>query len=429
MKPEMEKKVLRNYQVSTWEGMFSNLALGMVNPFLGIFAVALGASNIVVGLITSLPALVNVLMMIPAAQFSDRYKEKLPLVFWGALAARFFYLPIAFVPFLTDFKGESFVLLLTVMTIPAVILNINWTSLMSNVFPVRYRGELFGRRNMWCGAVSMLATVVAGMLLDIIPYPYNWSVLFGTAFVGSMVSTFIIRQHQDEPGPVKLRRPYWTQLTEMLKEVGDGPNLKVFLGTSFLFHLGINFSAPLWAIYFGRELQLSNSLIGGFTTIMGLTTVLASPYWGRKVSLYGDSLIFTLSMLGMGLWPAIFALSASPTYMLLLHAVLGIFVAAFNLTIFNMLLSAGSYQYKSAAIATFHTLNSLTGFVAPFLGAWSLRYISIQQAFGLATILRLSGLILFAVGTWDTLYPLLQQIPKRLKRRRRRKAKRPYLSA
>lgn len=421
LKPQIPSEIYHNYRVSTKEGMFASLAIGLVNPFFGIFAVAMDAPNVVIGLITAVPSLINFFMMIPAARFADRHPRKLPLVFWGALAARMFYLPMAAIPYLAGMRGEALILLLTLMTIPMVFMNLSWTSLMGNLFPVQHRGQVFGKRNTWCGLVSMLATVAAGFLLDVIPHPFNWTVLFATAFFAGQASTFIVRSHHEEVTAVPPeKKPYLQQLRSMLSDEATGKKYAIFLTASFLMHLGINFSAPLFAIYLARLLELSNSLIAWMTTLMGATTVLFSMFWGSKVTLHGDDLVFAFALVGMVAFPAMFMLSTSPIYMLLLHVVLGVFIAAWNLTLFNLLLSSASYQYASVSVATFHTVNSLTGIIGPFLGTMALQFVPIQTAFVLSTVIRSLGLLIFAWGLRSTLKTLfassVQRVQKNLKR-------------
>ncbi len=104
--------------------------------------------------------------------------------------------------------------------------------------------------------------------------------------------------------------------------------------------------------------------------------------------------------------------------MLILHGVLGIFVAAFNLTIFNMLLSASSMEHKTIAIASFHTLNALTGIIAPFLGTWSLTVLPIQGALVISSLLRCSGFVVFILGNSSTLLASLGRIRETVAKRR-----------
>ncbi len=421
MKKEVPSEVYYNYRISTKEGMYASFSMGLVLPFLGIYAVALDAPNIIIGLITAVPALVNFLMMIPAARYSDRHRAKLPLVFWGGLFSRCFFLPMAVIPYLAGYRGEALIVILTLMTIPTVIMNLSWTSLMGNLFPVRYRGQIFGQRNTWCGLVNMIGTVSAGFLLDIIPYPYNWTVLFSAAFLSGVASSLVLRQHnEDMPAEAHVREPYFRQLRNMLDDVETGKKFAVFLATSFLIHLGINFSAPLFPIYFARTLELPNSLIGWMATLIGAASVSSSMLWGRLTTLHGDDLVFAVGLLGLGLWPAVFVLSANPVYMLFMHVVLGVFLASFNLTMFNILLSSASSRYKSVSIATFHTLNSFTGIVGPFLGTFALNYLTVQHSLVASTIIRSLAIAVFFWALRRTLAVLVQQFMDRARKQLKR---------
>ena len=66
-----------NFKLSVYDIMLSNVALGMVTPFLPVYAIALGSSNAAVGLVTAIPALVNTIMYLPAASYVERQDSRL----------------------------------------------------------------------------------------------------------------------------------------------------------------------------------------------------------------------------------------------------------------------------------------------------------------------------------------------------------------
>ena len=60
------------YREIAWFGVLS----GVSNTFISVFALRLGASNFLVGLRTSLPALINVIFQIPAARLVEREDDR-----------------------------------------------------------------------------------------------------------------------------------------------------------------------------------------------------------------------------------------------------------------------------------------------------------------------------------------------------------------
>ena len=78
-----------NEKISIYHGMASTIALNFSNNFFPIFAITiLGATNYQVGLISSLPPLVALLMTIPAAILLNRASTQKKLVAMSVLLAR-----------------------------------------------------------------------------------------------------------------------------------------------------------------------------------------------------------------------------------------------------------------------------------------------------------------------------------------------------
>ncbi|MGB9880432.1 MAG: hypothetical protein ACPLRM_06690, partial [Anaerolineae bacterium] len=62
---------LNLYREVAWYGVLS----GVSSTFTSIFALRLGASNFLIGLLTALPALMNILFQIPAAHLVERESD------------------------------------------------------------------------------------------------------------------------------------------------------------------------------------------------------------------------------------------------------------------------------------------------------------------------------------------------------------------
>ena len=87
-----------NIKINIWHGALQNLANSVFTPFLGIFAIKLGATNSQVALLSSLPALMSVSAMIPGASFIRRFSTKKKITAAFFLANRLFIVAIACVP-------------------------------------------------------------------------------------------------------------------------------------------------------------------------------------------------------------------------------------------------------------------------------------------------------------------------------------------
>ena len=118
-----------NEKISLFHGMASTMAVNLSNNYFAIFAIAiLGATNYQVGLISSLPPLVALIMTVPAAVMLNRANEQKKLVAMSVLFARFMYLIIIgivyFLP--SSIQGWVFLAIIALMSVANTISNIGW---------------------------------------------------------------------------------------------------------------------------------------------------------------------------------------------------------------------------------------------------------------------------------------------------------------
>ncbi|MDI7247161.1 MAG: MFS transporter [Bacillota bacterium] len=392
--------VRHNFIYTTLEGMSTNTAFGLVNPFLGVYAIALGASSFFVALITSAPALANALVFLPAASVVERRKARLPMVLFWAGLHRMLYLPLAFIPFLPvppAMKAAALVAVVTFMSVPGAISGLAWTAMVGDMFPENRRGEVFGLRNMYVGLTGVLGTLAAGHLLDIVAFPVNYTALFvvATAF-GALGIAFMSRMREVKPphdGAVGARPGLILRVKDLLTDEEYGRKFKFFSLSCFMLWFGFGFTAAMWPIYHVEVLSLSNTTIGGFATLAGLATVASSVYWGKVVSRCGNRIVLLICMTGLALFPATYMLSRSVSYLYAMQVVSGLCIGGINLAVFNLALAYAKPGRSASAVAVFNMMINVASFVAPFLGDVFYRAFGVQVTFYAGTCVRLVSLL------------------------------------
>ena len=177
------------------DGALFSVMAGLTNPFWGAFAVQLGASDYMLGLLTSLPALANLLAQIPSAILIDKYNSRLEPTLKSALVARSFYLIFAFLaiaPLPSGVKAWTFIICYTLMRFPGTMCDVAWMAMMGELFTPTLRARIFAERNMVSSLVSLLATVIAGKMLDALAWPVNYVILYLTGYAFVMGSWYYL---------------------------------------------------------------------------------------------------------------------------------------------------------------------------------------------------------------------------------------------
>lgn len=384
-----DQRTRSNILNSIWDGAWYSVMTGLTASFMGIYALALGANDIMLGWLASLPALVALLSQIPAAVITEREPKRLGVLLPYSLVFRFGYLLFAFIPFLPISpmgKAWVFIGLLALMNFPGTVANVSWSAMMGDIFPSAMRGRVFGDRNMVIGLVTMLCTLSAGPILDNIRYPYNFFSVFMLSFVALMLSTWYLKKIKESPSPASTRQ--LTSRWSGVKLTLHDRHFLFFTGALFVVHLGFNISAAMWAILYVKVLFLSKTYIGAMAVVSQLTSALTYRWWGRFSDKFGPKLALLLSIGIFVPQPFLHNYITTPWPLIPLSIMSGFSGAGFGMVLFNALLDLSpSEASRPSYIAVFNMTIGLTGFAAPLIG------VAIYQATNMATVLNLASLL------------------------------------
>lgn len=370
-----EERVQKNAIFSIADGMAYSLMTGLTTAFMGVFALRLGASDQMLGFLAAWPALVGLIAQIPSAILTERTEKKLkPLLMWGFMhrVNYFIYALIPFLPISGLHKAWLFILLVTWMNFPAVVVNTMWTQLMGDIFPIQHRGRVFGDRNFLLGWVTLGSMLIAGPLLDFFPYPYNFGLLFSLAFLGLMVSLYYLSKLEEfEVAPaVRLEQKNKKPLDGMRLVIKDKSFLR-FTAASFVYYIGFNISASMWTLLHVRILHLTNTQIAMVSILSTVTSTLCYRFWGRISEKIGNRQVYFISCIIFLLQPWLHVYVTKDTLWLLwaLSIANGLAGSGFNLSQFNTLLSvAPDPANRPSYLAFFNMSIQATGFIFPMLG-------------------------------------------------------------
>lgn len=403
--PQRYGKVAYNERILLWEGIISNSGMSLVSSYTAILALYLGASDDAIGLLTSLPALLSMLAMIPLTRLAQGYRSQKTIAASTALSGRFFYLVLAILLLFRRLNPAILIAITVIMAVPNALLNVTWQNLQSKLFPPELRAGILGTRNAVVKVGVIIATFAGGYFIEAVSFPTNYSVLYGVTFILCMIGVYLMTQ-MDEGTPSTeqvatasaANEPYLQQLKAMLRDDQYGRKYILFTLSMFVFYFGQNISGPIWPIYHVRELGLSTTVIGTFNSTQQILSIVGFWSLGKLALRRGDDFVLAISVLGNAVFPFIYSFTSNIPLMVLLQAWAGFWSAGWSLTIYTMLLDLSQEKYRSTCVATFHTALSVTGFVAPMLGTTLLRLMPGAPALRVASVIRIVGLLILVLG-------------------------------
>lgn len=371
-------------------------------PFLPVFLARLGATNFQVGLLTALPNITGLLFSIAVGQFLQSRRKIVPWFSGARLLVISAYALTGLVPFVV--RGELAILAILVIwaavTVPQTVVAVAFTVVMNAVAGPQGRYALMSRRWSILGATTAITVAIAGQVLDRICFPLNYQVVFLGLSVGGLIS-YYFSSHIDLPdaeplprqpgqGIIQRLRAYWIQVREERAFV-------CFNNKRFVFLLGQAIAAPLFPLYLVHDVRASDAWIGIINTV-GTAVVLVGYYvWVHLSKRYGARFVLVWTTLGLGLYPALIALTQRVELIAIYGGFAGILQAGLNLVFFDELMKTVPERYSATFVAVSQVTVYLSSVVGPMLGTALSDWIGIGPALMVSAAIRLIGFVLFAL--------------------------------
>lgn len=368
--------------------------------FLVVFALALGASNTIVGLLGALPSIAIVLMEIPGAKLVEYFPRKTVYAF-ATIVSRCTWLLIILTPYLfTKYAlwciGGFFFLVrcFEYLSDPA------WSSWAADLVPDRVRGAFWGRRNMFVSFAGMVASLAAGAYLDLFPKSsyLGFATLFAIGILLGLWATWTMARVKE---PVYRDHDHHS-MRELFTIDGQ---FRTYCRLMMLFYFGVNLASPLFTAYMLQNLGLSYTYFVIAGAIATVSRILAHPHFGFVSDRYGDKPVAVISLLGTALVPLTFIFVTKETLWLLIPVQIlsGIAWAGHDLSTWNLLLDLTRRDRRAMQVAEYNLLTNIPMVVSPIIGgliADKLVFVlsGIPLVFAIAAVIRATaGLLLMRV--------------------------------
>jgi MFS family permease len=345
--------------------------------FLIVFALLLGASNTVVGLLAAISPLTQ-LIQLPAIYLVDRMASRKTIVVFSSFFSRIFLLVIAVIPWLVMNEHRLLVLFVCLFlyfglaSISACAFN-PW---LRDFVPEKIMGRYFGKRLAASTAAGVLVAVLAGAGLEFgVSYSasqlVSFSVLFFLGGISGLAGVYFLTRIPEPARRAHRPQKVFETLAQPVRDL-NFRRLLVFLGIWFF---AINLTGPFYAVYIIKQLGLSMALVVGLSALSQIMSVLSFQIWGRAADNFSNKSVLFLSghlyIISVLLWPFL-ALSQSHlviiSLLVIIHVLTGISSAGVNLCAGNIALKAAPKRKSTAFLALKTLIHGVAATAAPILG-------------------------------------------------------------
>lgn len=397
--PSTNKKNFLNVQIDA-------IGIGLANaasPFLPVFLTYLGATNLQVGLLTSMPAVTGFILAILIGNFLQTRRNIIP---WFSLARLMVVATYALTGVITlilprEYSITGVLLIWAAATLPQTVVTIAFSVVMNAVAGPTGRFELMTRRWSILGFTSAITVILVGQVIDWLKFPVNYQVVFIALSIGGLISYYFSSHIQipDNPSPSQKNVvSFKEQVSEYFHMVRQEKPFLSFIAKRFVFLTGITLAVPLFPLYYVREVKATASWIGIISTAQTAVLIVGYFMWMRQSRSHGTRRVLLLTTLGVSLFPALVSQTHQVWLIAIIAGLAGIFQAGMDLVFFDELMKTVPVRYSATFVSIAQSLMYLSSIIAPILGTTLADKIGLSGALLVSAAVRLVGFGLFALG-------------------------------
>ena len=381
-----------------------------INTIMPVFAATLTDNPFIIGL---MPAIVNAGWFLPQMFIASRVNRTpkiLPLSIRLGILERLPYLFFAILALAVPRVGKpiALILLILIMTWRGVAGGLSalpWQEVMARVIPLSHRARFFGFSRVFGQAAGILGSIISGIILANLSYPFNYALGFAIAVVIQWISFACYAQNR-EPEPEQTPSPALDTPQSQTKKPAinmsmfgrilkkDG-NFRLYLVSRSISFIG-NMATAFIAVYAIKAFNLRDEQAAVFTGVILASGVLGYAFWGAVGDRIGPKKIMVLSFI---CWFAalIVAISSKSVWLYyLVFALFGIYQSGVGVGDSMLIMELGEDSLRPTYLGMGRTLTGSFLLIAPVVAGFLVEEYSYLVMFVVSAVFIAIAAILMA---------------------------------
>ena len=397
--------------------------------FLVAFAIKLGASNLVIGLLAAIGPLAQ-LLQLPSIFLVEKIRNRRAITLVTAGLSRLCWLLIVLIPFVFGGKIGLVVLLVSITAASAfgAVSSCSWNSWMRDLIPQNILGSFFSKRMRIATGVGIALSIAAALYLDywkkLLPKfeLQGYSILFLIGFAAGVLGLYFLARTPEKRMPKAEEKP---KILRLLAQPFKDENFRKLIAFMCSWNFAVNLAGPFFMVYMLKRLGLSMSFIIALSIISQILNFTFLKIWGKYTDSFSNKSVlaicgplFILSILAWTFTTMPEKYFLTIPLLVVIHIVMGLSSAGVSLASGNIGLKLAPEGQATAYLATNTIVNSIAAGIAPILGGhfadffanrqleWTLKYTGPGREFTLPTLNLQQWDFFFALAFLMGLYSL-----------------------
>jgi MFS family permease len=371
------KDLVYNYVVNILDGAFFGFALGFASfsTIIPLFISTLTDSATLIGLIPAFHTVGWQLPQLFTARRISRLPRYKPYVLLTTIHERIPFLGLALIAWFAPQINNNLALAIAFMFLlwqgfGGGFAGNAWQNMIGKVIPSRYLATFFGMQSAAASLLAAGGAVVAGILLERLDNPLNYSLSFLLAGLLMMVSFVFIALTRESPRVVVEEThappPLWNTIVATLK---SNRNFTSFLIARILSQFGM-MAFAFYVVYAVRYHGMSAGMAGIMTSVLFITQVIANPLLGRIADHWSRKHIMEIGGIAIAISALLAWQAPDLSWFYLVFILVGIANTTFWTVSMALTLDFGTEEERPTYVGMANTLIAPASVAAPLLGGW-----------------------------------------------------------
>jgi MFS family permease len=396
MQTEINKTYRYNFIVNLLDGGFFGSALGFASfiTVIPLFVNTMTDSAILIGLIPAIHAVGWQLPQLFTANRVARLQRYKPMVLLMTFNERMPFLGLAVVAWFMPSLGPRIALWMTFglliwQGIGGGFTATAWQSMIAKIIPEDRHGTFYGLQSAFANLFASGTGVVAGLLLEKLDLPLNYTLCFLFAGLSMGISYFFLSLTRETPMTPEETAPpagsFYKNLIAILKRDQRFRWFLVVRGLSQLSVVAFSF----YTVYAVRMMGMTEAIAGLMMGVYTIGQIAANPIMGWIGDRWSHPAVMIIGALAATVSALIALIAPQLSWFYLAFILAGIANVSIWTIGLAMTLKFGTLAERPIYIGLANTLVAPFTILAPLLGGWLADYAGFEYTFILSAIFGL----------------------------------------